>query len=71
MIEITIPGHATLRFNHLVLDYNGTLACDGTLLAGVRERLIALAPRLGVHVITADTFGTAQAALAGIPCRDK
>ena len=71
MIEITIPGHATLRLNHLVLDYNGTLACDGTLLAGVRERLIALAPRLGVHVITADTFGTAQAALTGIPCRVK
>ena len=31
MIEITIPGHATLRLNHLVLDYNGTLAYDGTL----------------------------------------
>ena len=68
MIEITIPGHAALRLNHLILDYNGTLACDGTLLTGVRERLIALAPRLGVHVITADTFGSAQAALAGIPC---
>ena len=71
MIEIVIPSHATLRINHLVLDYNGTLACDGTLLEGVRERLIALTARLDVHVITADTFGTAQAALAGIPCRVK
>ena len=68
MIEVTIPGHAPLRLNHLVLDYNGTLACDGAPLEGVRERLIALAPRLGVHVVTADTFGSAQVALAGIPC---
>jgi P-type E1-E2 ATPase len=71
MIEITIPGHAALRLNHLVLDYNGTLACDGTLLAGVRERLIALSARIDVHVITADTFGTALVALVGIPCRVK
>ena len=68
MIEIAIPGHAALRLNHLVLDYNGTLACDGILIEGVLERLIALVPHLGVHVITADTFGSAQAALAGIPC---
>lgn len=68
MIEVTIPGHAALRLNHLVLDYNGTLACDGVPIDGVRERLTALAPRLGVHVITADTFGSAQAALTGIPC---
>jgi soluble P-type ATPase len=68
MIEVAIPGHAALRLNHLILDYNGTLACDGALIEGVRERLVALAPRLGVHVITADTFGSAQAALAGLPC---
>jgi len=68
MIEITIPGHAALRLNHLILDYSGTLACDGRLIEGVRERLIALASRLDVHVITADTFGSAQAALAGVPC---
>ena len=70
MIEVTIPGHAALRLNHLVLDYNGTLACDGALIEGVRERLIAArARRLSVHVITADTFGSVQAALAGLPCR--
>jgi soluble P-type ATPase len=52
----------------LVLDYNGTLATDGALLPGVAARLTALAGHLQVHVITADTFGMARAALQGLPC---
>lgn len=68
MLEITIPGAETLRLDYLVLDFNGTLACDGTLLAGVEDGLRHLAQTLAVHVVTADTFGTAREALAGIPC---
>lgn len=40
MIEIEIPGGETLRLEHLVLDFSGTLARDGRLLPGVRERLL-------------------------------
>jgi P-type E1-E2 ATPase len=68
MLEIDIPGYRTLRLEHLVLDYNGTLACDGELLDGVRERLAALADRLQIHILTGDTFGKARAALIGIAC---
>jgi P-type E1-E2 ATPase len=53
---------------HLVCDYNGTLARDGLLLGGVQERLNALAPKLAVHIVTGDTFGTAERALRGLPC---
>jgi P-type E1-E2 ATPase len=67
MIEIEIPGLSTLRLEHLVCDYNGTLALDGELLPGVRESLTALAARVQVHVITADTFGLATERLAGLP----
>ena len=35
MIEIDIPGYKTLHLEHLVLDYNGTLAVDGVLIDGV------------------------------------
>jgi hypothetical protein len=28
-MELAIPGFGTLRLEHLVLDYNGTLALDG------------------------------------------
>lgn len=68
MIEIAIPGSGSLRLEHLVLDYNGTLACDSALLPGVAERLIVLAEHLTLHVITADTFGKVTAAMAGLPC---
>lgn len=68
MLEITIPGHETLHLAHLVLDYNGTLACDGRLLDGVAERLQTLAAQLQVHVLTADTFGSVRAAMADLPC---
>ena len=68
MVEVTVPGSATLGLEHLVLDFNGTLACDGVLIEGVAERVARLAEVLRIHVLTGDTFGTAAAALAGLPC---
>ncbi len=35
MLTIEIPGLQALHLEHLVLDLNGTLACDGMLLDGV------------------------------------
>ncbi|WP_373498193.1 HAD family hydrolase [Desulfococcus sp.] len=69
MIEIDVPGYKTLRLSHLVLDYNGTLAVDGRMVDGVKSALHELAKHIEVHVITADTFGKAGAALAEVPCR--
>ena len=47
MIRIEIPGRAEpLEIAHVALDYNGTVAVDG---------------RVGVHVLTADTYGTVRA----------
>ena len=68
MLEVNIPGYRTLVLSFLVLDYNGTIACDGRLMAGVRERLEQLSKSLSVHIITADTFGSVQKEMAGIPC---
>ena len=67
MIEVTIPGYRTLKLEHLVLDYNGTLAVDGEPLAGVKDALKNLAKSLEVHVLTADTFGKVQSRLEGLP----
>jgi soluble P-type ATPase len=69
MLELDIPGCKDLRLAHLVLDYNGTLACDGRPLEGVRERLATLAASLDILILTADTFGTVQGQVAGWPCR--
>ncbi len=68
MLEIAIPGAEPLRLDHLVADFNGTLAVDGELLPGAGEALRRLAEKLALHVVTADTFGRARDALAGIPC---
>ncbi len=57
MIELNIPGRATLRLHHLVCDVNGTLALDGRLIDGLFRPLNALRDRLEVHLITADTHG--------------
>jgi P-type E1-E2 ATPase len=68
MIEITIPGYKKLQLNHLVLDYNGTLACDGQLLPGVAERLNTLSTQMKIHVLTADTFGSVRSAMSEVSC---
>lgn len=68
MLAIDVPGFGALALEHLVLDFNGTLAVDGELVPGVGERLVAAAARLSVHVLTADTHGTAARVLAGLPC---
>lgn len=69
MIKISIPGFRDLQLSHLVLDYNGTLAYDGTIIEGVRERLNNLANNLEVHILTADTFGMAKEQLIDVKCK--
>jgi soluble P-type ATPase len=66
---LDIPGFHRLALEHLVLDFNGTLAVDGELLPGVKPRLRKLARLLRVHVLTADTFGKARARLNGVDCK--
>jgi soluble P-type ATPase len=69
MQSTQIPGFGTLTLEHLVLDYNGTLAVDGRLLPGVKVALNALAAEMAIHVVTADTFGKAADGLEGVNCQ--
>ncbi len=69
MIEISIPGYKKLQLKHLVMDYNGTLACDRRLINGVKEALEDLADTIEIHVLTADTFGKVQAGLKEVDCK--
>lgn len=66
MIAIPIPGFRELALEHLVLDYNGTLAVDGLLIPGVVPLLKELSALVQLHVITADTFGQAGSQLSGL-----
>jgi len=71
MITINIPGYGKLRLEHLVMDYNGTLAIDGNLIYGLKPLLSSLSGELKLHIITADTFGTVQKSIEGIDCQLK
>lgn len=57
---IEIPNFKTLHVEHIVCDFNGTLATDGTLLPKVGEALMLLSEHYTLHVITSDTFGSVQ-----------
>jgi soluble P-type ATPase len=67
VITVAIPDFGRLQLDHLVLDYNGTLARDGKLLPAVPRLLRSLAKKIRIHVVTADTFGMAVGQLKGLP----
>lgn len=67
MPTLKIPGRNALELNHLVLDFNGSIAFDGMLLPGVAEKIQLVSEQLEVHVITADTNGSVQKECAGLP----
>lgn len=66
-MNIQIPGYKTLDLSFLVLDYNGTIAVDGQIPLEVKEALVRLSKDFQIHVLTADTHGTARAMCQGLP----
>lgn len=68
-MHIDIPGYGILDLQHLVFDYNGTIARDGHLMSNLEKTLTDLAETVTVHVLTADTGGTVAQELEGLPCR--
>jgi soluble P-type ATPase len=68
MLELEIPGFGTVRAEHLVSDFTGTLAVDGKLLSGVEEQLAVLAKSLKIHIVTSDTFGMVRSEMERVPC---
>ena len=67
MITVDAPGWGSFPIRHLLLDLNGTLALDGVFISGVEERILELSKKLDIHILTADTFGTAARICHGLP----
>jgi P-type E1-E2 ATPase len=57
MLAVDIPGRGAYELARVVLDVNGTIAEDGHLIPGVKERLARLARSVDVILVTADTHG--------------
>jgi soluble P-type ATPase len=69
MMTIDIPGYKKLEIQHVVCDYNGTIAVDGKMIDGVCEMINDLSKDLDFHVITADTFGSVERELEHVRCK--
>jgi len=60
MIEIEIPGRYNFSLEHLLLDVNGTIALDGTIIDGIKQRLTELRQKLNIYIITANSQNNAD-----------
>lgn len=59
-VHVAVPGDDELDLECLVLDVNGTLSDRGEPIPTAVRLLGSLRERLELHVLSADTFGTAQ-----------
>lgn len=69
MFAQEIPGYGMLEIKNLVLDYNGTIAKDGKLIEGLKDLLIKLAEVVDIYILTADTYGSVEKEMAGLPVK--
>jgi soluble P-type ATPase len=65
-IALDIPGFGRRHIQIVVSDYTGTHSFAGAIQPAVKEKLRALAALVDLHIVTADSFGTAESELAGI-----
>lgn len=68
-IDIVFNPLEQYHIEHVILDYNGTLAIDGEMIPGVEDMLKLLAEHVSVHIVTADTFKMAAEQLKKVPVK--
>ena len=66
-MKYLIPGYKTLMIENVVMYFNGTISVDGRMRESVKQRIVQLAERYKVYVLTSDTQGTAAKELANLP----
>jgi len=68
MISIYIPGLKKIEVKNVVFDFNGTIAEDGILIAGVADKIREITDKgVRVFVITSDTNCTVEKQCAKLP----
>ncbi|MCT4535308.1 ATPase P [Halodesulfovibrio sp.] len=67
MLKVAIPGFEPMEFDHLVLDFNGTIAFDGNIIHGVEPAISMLAQLVTVHILSADTNQNVTQQVAHLP----
>jgi P-type E1-E2 ATPase len=67
VIEITIPGRGNYTIKNVVLDLNGTIAVDGNIIRGVKEKVAMLSQEVAIFLVTADTNKNAERLVENLP----
>lgn len=68
MVSIDIPGKGKMNIENLVLDFNGTIAYDGNIKNGIREKIQRVhAMGINVYILTADTYHQAAEQCKDMP----
>jgi soluble P-type ATPase len=65
-ITIDIPGFGERHIRIAVSDYTGTHSFAGVIEPDLKRKLTELVTLVDLHIVTADSFGTAERELAGI-----
>jgi len=68
MKTVEINGNK-LELEFLVLDFNGTIACEGKLIKEIIPLIEELSKSMKISVITSDTFGTVREEIEDLPIR--
>ena len=68
-MRISIPNLGEIHFEAVLFDLNGTLGERGRISEDVKHLLERLADKYTVVVLSADTFGTLEEELNGLPVR--
>ena len=68
MVSIDIPGKGKMNIENLVLDFNGTIAYDGNIKNGIREKIQRVHEMgITVYILTADTYHQAAEQCKDMP----
>ena len=68
MVSIDIPGKGKMNIENLVLDFNGTIAYDGNIKNGIREKIQRVHEMgINIYILTADTYHQAAEQVKDMP----
>ncbi len=68
MVSIDIPGKGKMKIENVVFDFNGTIAYDGNIKDGVREKIKNLKEMgINIYILTADTYNQATEQCKDLP----
>jgi soluble P-type ATPase len=68
-MKLDIQNVGIIEIKNIVLDFNGTIAKDGKIYEEIKNKIINLADKFNIYVLTSDTHGNAAKELANLPVK--